>query len=37
MVRVRAVGVDGTVQTGVERDVVPAGATGWHTRRFSVG
>lgn len=37
VVRVRAVGVDGTVQTGVERDVVPAGATGWHTRRFSVG
>ncbi|MDO7867779.1 molybdopterin-dependent oxidoreductase [Nocardioides jiangxiensis] len=37
VVRVRAVGVDGTVQTGVERDVAPAGATGWHTRRFTVG
>lgn len=37
VVRVRAIGLDGTVQTGVERDVLPAGATGWHTRRFSVG
>jgi DMSO/TMAO reductase YedYZ molybdopterin-dependent catalytic subunit len=37
VVRVRAIGLDGVVQTGVERDVVPAGATGWHTRRFSVG
>lgn len=37
VVRVRATGIDGTVQTGVERDVVPSGATGWHTRRFTVG
>ncbi|TCJ30302.1 molybdopterin-dependent oxidoreductase [Nocardioides jejuensis] len=37
VVRVRAIDVDGTVQTGVERDVAPAGATGWHARRFTVG
>ncbi len=36
-VRVRAIGEDGTVQSGVERDVLPSGATGWHTRRFSAG
>ncbi|RJS46300.1 molybdopterin-dependent oxidoreductase [Nocardioides cavernaquae] len=35
--RVRAVGADGEVQTGVEKDVRPDGATGWHTRQFSVG
>ncbi|WP_278260118.1 molybdopterin-dependent oxidoreductase [Nocardioides convexus] len=30
-VRVRAVDRDGTVQTGVVADVLPDGATGWHT------
>ena len=33
--RVRAIGRDGEVQTGVERDVIPDGATGWHTVDFS--
>jgi hypothetical protein len=33
---VRATGKDGQVQTGVERDVVPDGATGWHEVEFSV-
>ena len=33
--RVRAVGADGQVQTGVERDVRPDGATGWHEVEFS--
>ncbi len=31
LVRVRATDADGEVQTGVERDVLPDGATGWHT------
>jgi DMSO/TMAO reductase YedYZ molybdopterin-dependent catalytic subunit len=34
--RVRATGKDGQVQTGVELDVVPDGATGWHEVEFSV-
>ena len=34
-VRVRATDKDGTVQTGVERDVLPDGATGWHSSDFS--
>jgi DMSO/TMAO reductase YedYZ molybdopterin-dependent catalytic subunit len=34
-VRVRAIDKDGQVQTGVEQDVLPDGATGWHTRDFS--
>ena len=34
-VRVRATDRDGDVQTGVERDVVPDGATGWHTIDFT--
>jgi DMSO/TMAO reductase YedYZ molybdopterin-dependent catalytic subunit len=29
--RVRATDADGLVQTGVDRDVLPDGATGWHT------
>ncbi|MEZ0579675.1 molybdopterin-dependent oxidoreductase [Nocardioides sp. MH1] len=33
--RVRAIGKDGDVQTGVEHDVLPDGATGWHTVEFS--
>lgn len=33
--RVRAIAADGEVQTGVERDVLPDGATGWHTIEFS--
>ena len=33
--RVRATSRDGEVQTGVERDVVPDGATGWHTIEFT--
>jgi hypothetical protein len=33
--RVRATNADGEVQTGVERDVLPDGATGWHTIEFS--
>jgi DMSO/TMAO reductase YedYZ molybdopterin-dependent catalytic subunit len=35
--RVRAVDANGDVQTGVEKDVRPDGATGWHTRQFTVG
>ncbi len=35
VVRVRATDTDGLVQTGVERDVLPDGATGWHTVDFS--
>jgi DMSO/TMAO reductase YedYZ molybdopterin-dependent catalytic subunit len=31
LVRVRTTDQDGLVQTGVERDVLPDGATGWHT------
>ena len=34
-VRVRAIDKDGQVQTGVDQDVLPDGATGWHTRDFS--
>jgi DMSO/TMAO reductase YedYZ molybdopterin-dependent catalytic subunit len=34
-VRVRAIDKDGQVQTGVEQDVLPDGATGWHTSDFS--
>jgi DMSO/TMAO reductase YedYZ molybdopterin-dependent catalytic subunit len=37
LVRVRAIDKDGQVQTGVEHDVVPDGATGWHTADFSCG
>ena len=33
--RVRAVGRDGEVQTGVVADVLPDGATGWHTVSFT--
>ena len=33
--RVRAIDREGRVQTGVERDVRPDGATGWHTVGFS--
>ncbi|MFC4787164.1 molybdopterin-dependent oxidoreductase [Nocardioides sp. MAHUQ-72] len=36
VVRVRATDRDGLVQTGVERDVLPDGATGWHSVDFSV-
>ncbi|MBB6628590.1 molybdopterin-dependent oxidoreductase [Nocardioides sp. KIGAM211] len=36
VVRVRATDKDGLVQTGVERDVLPDGATGWHTVGFTV-
>jgi Oxidoreductase molybdopterin binding domain len=35
VLRVRAIGADGEVQTGVEADVVPDGATGWHSVEFS--
>lgn len=35
-VAVRAISRTGDVQTGVERDVVPDGATGWHTVTFQV-
>ena len=35
LVRVRATGRDGVAQTGVERDVLPDGATGWHTVDFT--
>lgn len=35
LVRVRATDSHGEVQTGVERDVVPDGATGWHTIDFT--
>jgi DMSO/TMAO reductase YedYZ molybdopterin-dependent catalytic subunit len=34
-VRVRATDKDGMVQTGVEQDVLPDGATGWHSLDFS--
>ena len=34
MLRVRATDRDGVVQTGVEADVLPDGATGWHTVMF---
>ncbi|MEJ7834086.1 MAG: molybdopterin-dependent oxidoreductase [Nocardioides sp.] len=34
LVRVRATDKEGLVQTGVERDVLPDGATGWHTIDF---
>ncbi|NYG59972.1 DMSO/TMAO reductase YedYZ molybdopterin-dependent catalytic subunit [Nocardioides daedukensis] len=34
-VRVRAIGADGTVQTGARADVVPDGATGWHEIGFN--
>ncbi len=34
--RVRATDKDGLVQTGVRRDVIPDGATGWHTIDVSV-
>jgi DMSO/TMAO reductase YedYZ molybdopterin-dependent catalytic subunit len=34
-VQVRAIDKTGTVQTGVERDTVPDGATGWHSVDFS--
>ena len=33
--RVRAVGKDGEVQTGVQSDLRPDGATGWHSVEFS--
>lgn len=33
--KVRATDKDGLVQTGVEQDVVPDGATGWHTIDFT--
>jgi DMSO/TMAO reductase YedYZ molybdopterin-dependent catalytic subunit len=35
VLRVRATDNDGQVQTGVEADVIPDGATGWHTVSFS--
>jgi DMSO/TMAO reductase YedYZ molybdopterin-dependent catalytic subunit len=35
LLRVRATDKEGRVQTGVERDVVPDGATGWHEVSFS--
>jgi DMSO/TMAO reductase YedYZ molybdopterin-dependent catalytic subunit len=35
LVRVRAIGKDGEVQTGVERDVLPDGATGYHEVDFT--
>ncbi|MEZ5194648.1 MAG: molybdopterin-dependent oxidoreductase [Nocardioides sp.] len=35
LLRVRAVAKDGTVQTGVVRDVIPDGATGWHQVEFT--
>lgn len=36
VVRVRATDKTGQVQTGVERDVVPDGSTGWHSVDFTV-
>jgi DMSO/TMAO reductase YedYZ molybdopterin-dependent catalytic subunit len=36
LVKVRATDKDGLVQTGVEQDVLPDGATGWHTVDFTV-
>ncbi|GAA1529430.1 molybdopterin-dependent oxidoreductase [Nocardioides humi] len=35
--RVRAVDTDGRTQTGAVADVLPDGATGWHTVEFSAG
>jgi DMSO/TMAO reductase YedYZ molybdopterin-dependent catalytic subunit len=35
LLRVRAVDKTGRVQTGVRRDVIPDGATGWHAVDFS--
>ncbi|WP_435746415.1 molybdopterin-dependent oxidoreductase [Nocardioides sp. SYSU DS0663] len=35
VVRVRMIGSDGEVQTGVVTDVLPDGATGWHERSFT--
>jgi DMSO/TMAO reductase YedYZ molybdopterin-dependent catalytic subunit len=35
LVRVRAVDADGNEQTGVDRDVLPDGATGWHQVDFT--
>ena len=35
--RVRAIDKDGLEQTGVRRDVVPDGATGWHTIQVRAG
>jgi DMSO/TMAO reductase YedYZ molybdopterin-dependent catalytic subunit len=35
VLRVRATSKTGEVQTGVERDVVPDGATGWHEVEFT--
>jgi DMSO/TMAO reductase YedYZ molybdopterin-dependent catalytic subunit len=35
MVKVRATDQDGLVQTGVVRDVLPDGATGWHSVDFT--
>jgi DMSO/TMAO reductase YedYZ molybdopterin-dependent catalytic subunit len=35
IVRVRATDKTGLVQTGVERDVLPDGSTGWHTIEFT--
>ena len=37
LVRVRAIGKDGEVQTGVERGVLPDGATGYHEVDFTAG
>ena len=37
VLRVRAIGKDGEVQTSVERDVVPDGSTGLHTIELSAG
>jgi DMSO/TMAO reductase YedYZ molybdopterin-dependent catalytic subunit len=37
VLRVRATDLAGEVQTGAEADVVPDGATGWHTVEFSAG
>jgi DMSO/TMAO reductase YedYZ molybdopterin-dependent catalytic subunit len=34
-VQVRAIDKDGTVQTGEQHDVLPDGATGWHSSDFS--
>jgi DMSO/TMAO reductase YedYZ molybdopterin-dependent catalytic subunit len=34
LVRVRAISKSGEVQTGVQQDVLPDGATGWHTSDF---
>jgi len=35
VVRVRAIDRDGQVQTGVDQDVLPDGATGWHASDFT--